>query len=162
MAKGALITTAVLVVLVGLVAAGYHVMANREETFCGFCRRAIHANSKVVAEIDGRRRTVCCARCAISEAYQEKKPVRLITVTDYISSTPLDPKRAYFVDGSRQILCDHDAAILDETKHAFSQTFDRCSPGTYAFARREDAVAFARENGGVMLQLKELMQGVAQ
>ncbi len=162
MAKGALITTAVLVALVGLVAAGYHVMANREEMFCGFCHRVIHANSKVVAEIDGRRRTVCCARCAISEAYQEKKPVRLITVTDYISGTPLDPKQAYFVDGSRKILCDHDAAMLDETKHAVSQTFDRCSPGAYAFARREDAVAFVRENGGEILRLNELMQGVAQ
>jgi hypothetical protein len=159
MTKRTLITTAVLVVLVGLVALGYHVMANREEAFCGFCHRPIHANSKVVAEIDGRRRTVCCARCAISEAYQEKKTVRLITVTDYISSTPLDPKQAYFVDGSRKILCDHDAAMLNETKHAYALTFDRCSPGTYAFARREEATAFARENGGVVVQLNELMQG---
>src|SRR5438034_5935241 len=129
MTKQAWIATAVVLAMAGLVAGGYHLMANREGQFCGFCHRSVHPNTKVVAEIDGRRRTVCCARCAISEAYQEKKPVRLITVTDYVSSTPLDPKRAYFVDGSRQILCDHDAAMLDETKHVFSQTFDRCSPG---------------------------------
>ncbi|HZC23219.1 MAG TPA: nitrous oxide reductase accessory protein NosL [Candidatus Binatia bacterium] len=161
MAKRAWITTAVLVVVAGLVAAGYHVMANREETFCGFCHRSIHPNTKVVAEIDGRRRTVCCARCAISEAYQEKKPLRLIAVTDYVSSKSLSPERAYFVDGSRKVLCAHDEAMVDESKHAGQMTFDRCFPGTYAFAQREDAEAFARENGGTVLQLQQLMQGVS-
>lgn len=161
MAKRVWITTAVLAVLAGLVAAGYRLMANREETFCGFCHRPIHANTRVVAEIDGRRKTVCCARCAISEAYQEKKPVRLITVTDYVSSKSLDPKQAYFVDGSRKVLCDHDEAMVDESKHAEQMTFDRCFPGTYAFAHREDAEAFVLENGGTVVQLQKLMQGVS-
>ena len=161
MAKRTWITTAVLVVLAGLVAAGYRVMANREETFCGFCHRSIQANTKVIAEIDGRRRTVCCVRCAISEAYQEKKPLRLIAVTDYISSRSLNPEQAYFVDGSRKVLCDHDEAMVDQSKHVEEMTFDRCFPGTYAFAHREDAEAFVRENGGTVLQLQKLMQGVS-
>ena len=160
MAKRALITTAVLVVLVGLVVAGYRLVANREEAFCGFCHRSIYANSKVIAEIDGRRRTVCCARCAISEAYQERKPLHLIAVTDYVSSKSLDPKQAYFVDGSRKVLCAHDEAMVDESKHAQQMTFDRCFPGTYAFAHREDAEAFVRENGGRVLQLQKLMQEI--
>jgi hypothetical protein len=160
MAKRAWITTVVLVVLAGLVAAGYRLMFNREEAFCGFCHRSIHANTKVVAEIDGRRRTVCCARCAISEAYQEKKPVRLIAVTDYVSSKSLDPKQAYFVDGSRKVLCSHDEAMVDESKQIHEMTYDRCFPGTYAFAHREDAEAFVRENGGTVLQFQQLMQGV--
>ena len=161
MTKRAWIATAVLVVLAGLVAAGYRVMFNREEVFCGFCHRSMHANTKVVAEIDGRRRTVCCARCAISEAYQEKKPLRLITVTDYVSSKTLNPEQAYFVDGSRKVLCAHDEAMVDQSKHVQQMTFDRCFPGTYAFAHREDAEAFVRENGGTVLQLQQLMQGVS-
>ena len=161
MTKSAWITTVVLVVLAGLVAAGYRVMANREDTFCGFCHRSIHSNTKVVAEIDGRRRTVCCARCAISEAYQEKKPLRLIAVTDYVSSKSLDPEQAYFVDGSRKVLCAHDEAMVDQSKHVEQMTFDRCFPGTYAFAHRDDAEAFVRENGGTVLQLQKLMQGVS-
>lgn len=160
MTKRAWITTAVLVVMAGLVAAGYRVMANREDTFCGFCHRSIHPNSKVVAEIDGRRRTVCCARCALNEGLQEKKPVRLISVTDYVSGGSLAPEKAYFVDGSRKVLCAHDAAMVDESKHVEQMTFDRCFPGTYAFARREDAEAFVRENGGTVLQLEKLMQEV--
>lgn len=161
MTKRAWLTTAVLVVLAGLVAAGYRLMANREETFCGFCHRSIHANTKVIAEIDGRRRTVCCARCAISEAFQEKKPLRLIAVTDYVSSKSLNPEQAYFVDGSRKVLCAHDEAMVDQSKHVQEMTFDRCFPGTYAFAHREDAEAFIRENGGTVLQLPKLMQGVS-
>lgn len=161
MAKRAWITTAVLLVAAGLVAAGYRVMANREDTFCGFCHRSMHPNTKIVAEVDGRRRTVCCVRCAISEAYQEKKPLRLISVTDYISSKSLNPQQAYFVDGSRKVLCSHDENMVDESKRMQPMTFDRCFPGTYAFAHREDAQAFVRENGGTVLQLQQLMQGVS-
>ncbi len=160
MTKRAWITTAVLVVVAGLVAAGYRVIANREDTFCGFCHREIHPNTRVVAEIDGQRRTVCCARCALNEAYQEKKPLRLIAVTDYLTSRSLIPEQAYFVDGSRKVLCAHDAAMVDESKHAEQMTFDRCFPGTYAFAHREDAETFVRENGGRVLRLQELVQEV--
>ncbi len=160
MAKRALIAVAAGLVLVGLVVAGYQLVANREGSFCGFCHRPIHANTKVIAEIDGRRRTVCCARCAISEAYQEKKPVRLIEVTDYVTSKSVDPEKAYFVDGSRKVLCNHDAAMLDEGKQVHEMTYDRCFPGTYSFAHRIDAEAFVRENGGSIVQLQTLMQGV--
>ena len=160
MAKSVLITVAVGLVLVALVFAGYWTVANREQSFCGFCQRPIHANTKVIAEIDGRRRTVCCARCAISEANQEKKAVRLIEVTDYVTSKSVDPEKAYFVDGSRRVLCNHDAAMLDESRQVHEMTYDRCFPGTYAFARREDAEAFVRESGGSVVQLHALMQGV--
>lgn len=159
MPKNSWIATAVLLVMAGLVAAGYHLMANREDKFCGFCHRSLHPNTKVVAEIDGRRRTVCCVRCAINEAYQEKKPLRLITVTDYLSGKDLDPNQAYFVEGSRRVLCQHDEGIVDETKHVQEMTYDRCFPGTYAFARREDAEAFERENGGTVSSLQKLLQG---
>ena len=163
MAKRVLISTAVSLFLLGLAGVGYyHLMLRQSEAFCGFCHRAVHAQTQVIAEVDGHRRTVCCARCAKTEALQEKKPVRLILVTDYVSGKGLKPEQAYFVEGSRKVLCARDMTMVDETKHAFSQTFDRCSPGTYAFARREDAVAFARENGGVLLRLNEMMQGAAQ
>ena len=161
MTKRAWIATVALVVVAGLVAAGYRLMADREAAFCGFCHRSIHANTKGIAEIDGRRRTVCCARCAISEAYQEKKPLRLVAVTDYISGKSLNPDQAYFVDGSRKVLCAHDEAMVDQSKHVEQMTYDRCFPGTYAFAHREDAEAFVRENDGKVLQLQKLMQGVS-
>ena len=161
MARQTWVATAVVLVITGLVAAGYHLMAKREAEFCGFCHRSLHPNTKVVAEIDGRRRTVCCARCAINEAYQEKKPLRLVTVTDFITGKDIDPKQAYFVEGSRRVLCTHDMAMVDESKHVQPMTYDRCFPGTYSFARREDAEAFERENGGTVLALAKLLDGVS-
>lgn len=160
MAKQSWVAAAVVLVLAGLVAGGYHLMAKREAEYCGFCHRSLHPNTKVVAEIDGRRRTVCCARCAINEAYQEKKPLRLISVTDFLTGKDVDPKQAFFVEGSHRVLCTHDGAMVDESKHAQAMTYDRCYPGTYAFARREDAEAFEQENGGTVLPLAKLLEGV--
>ena len=161
MRKRAVIASAVGLILLGLLGLGYYrMMVNQPEAFCGFCHRPIHAHAQVIAEVGGRRRAVCCARCAMTEAFQEKKPVRLIEATDYVSGNTLKPEQAYFVEDSRKVLCDHDAPMFDETKHVEPMTFDRCSPGAYAFARREDAVAFTQENGGVVLQLNEMMQGV--
>ena len=160
MAKRTVIPTTVVLVLLVLLGAGYYrLMEKQEKAFCGFCHRHVHANTRVVAEIDGRRAEVCCVRCAISEAYQEKKPLKLISVTDYVSAKSLDPQKAFYVDGSRKVLCSHDEPMFDESKHAEHLTFDRCFPGTYAFAHREDALAFMRDNGGIVVQLPQMLQG---
>jgi hypothetical protein len=62
MAKLALIPSAVGLLLLGLMGLGYyHLMVKQSEAFCGFCHRPIHAHARVIAEVGGRRRTVCCA-----------------------------------------------------------------------------------------------------
>lgn len=147
------------VAVLALVAAGWWWYANRRgsETICGFCHRPISSQARVVAEVGGRRKNVCCARCAITEAVQQKKTLRLISVTDYASGRVLAPEQAWFVEGSRKVLCNHDIARTDEMKHTEELAFDRCSPGTYAFARKEDAQAFIRANGGVVRRLGEML-----
>ena len=157
-------TTAFLVfgvVALVLAAVGYWGVRSRPDLACGFCQRPISPQTKAIAEIDGRRKTVCCPRCAVTEGRQEKKPVRLIEVTDYTAGTRIKPEDAFYVEGSRKMACSHDAPLLDETKREHAMVFDRCSPGAFAFARREDAEAFVKENGGVVEGMKELM-GEAQ
>jgi hypothetical protein len=63
----------------------------------------------VTAEIAGKRTQACCARCAISEANQQHKPIRLIEVHDYRTGRGFSPANAWFVEGSRVIVCEHDA-----------------------------------------------------
>ena len=76
--------TVILLILVGAGAyAWFRNIAHPSPVACGYCLRPLHANVKVTAEIDGKRAEVCCPRCAITEANQEHKPVRLITVHDY-------------------------------------------------------------------------------
>jgi len=158
MAKKASIYVGVAVlVIAGLLAGGYRLMNRRSETLCGFCQRHINPRSKVVAEVGGRRRDVCCAHCAVTEARQEHKPLRLIAVTDYQSGGTLDPEQAWYVDGSRVVACEHDMARMDMTKHAEQLAFDRCSPGTFAFRDRRSAESFVEQNGGILRRLPELL-----
>ena len=150
-------------VLAALLAGGWYFgVRSRTGNVCEICQRQISSAARVTMEIGGRRLDACCARCAITEALQERRPVRLIRVTDYATGSGLDPQQAWFVDGSRKVLCSHDQPMMDEMKHAEHLAFDRCYPGAYAFARRGDAENFVRQNGGVILRLGQLMEGVPQ
>src|SRR6266545_3442937 len=108
--KISIIGSVVVLALAALFGGGYWVMNRRAETVCGFCQRHINPQAAVVAEIGGRTRHVCCAHCAVTEARQEHKPVRLISVTDYLTSHRLKPEDAWYVDGSSVVACEHDMA----------------------------------------------------
>lgn len=147
-----------LVVAGSLTAGGYRVMKQRSEASCSICQRHINKRARVVVEIGGRRRVVCCAHCARTEGQQENKPVRFIEVTDYPTGKSFNPEEAWFVDGSRVMACEHKMSMPDEMKHTQEAVFDRCSPGTFAFHERQAAEAFTAENGGVVLRLAEFMR----
>lgn len=149
----------VLVAIAGLLVAGEWSVHKRSEEMCGICARHIQRQAAVIAEIGGRRHYVCCAHCAITEGLQEHKAVRLIEVTDYASGRKLDPTHAWYVEGSRIVACTHDMTRMDEMKRVEQPTFDRCSPGTFAFASHEDADSFASKNGGTVESLGEMFAG---
>lgn len=154
---GLLIVTVVAAALIG---ASLWVLKRQERDICGVCRREIRAQARAVIEVDGKREPVCCARCALTLMRQLGKPVRLVEVTDYASSRPMRPDDAYYVEGSRIILCEKHEPMLDGTKHPYDRAFDRCEPSLYAFARRADAEQFAQEYGGVVRSLSHLLQEV--
>ena len=149
-----------LVVVAGLLIAGEWSLHRRSEEFCKICSRHINPKAGVIAEIGTRRQRVCCAHCAVTEGLQEQKPVRLIEVADYSTGRKLDPSHAWYVDGSRVVACEHDMARMGEMKQVQPAAFDRCSPGTLAFATRAEADSFATINGGAVLNLEEMLAGV--
>lgn len=158
MARKVSIAALVLLVVVGgLLVTGEWMVKRRTETVCGFCNRPIQPNLGVVAEVGGRRRRVCCARCAVTEARQENKPLHLISVTDYTTGRQLAPEHAWYVEDSRAIACNHDMAMVDQDRQVERVAFDRCSPGTFAFADKKDADAFVARNGGVVHNLQEML-----
>ncbi|MFB3813047.1 MAG: hypothetical protein ACE14L_02965 [Terriglobales bacterium] len=148
-----------LVVIGGLLLAGEYVVLRRSHELCSLCQRSINPRARVMAEIGGERRNVCCAHCAITEGIQQRKPVRFLWVTDYNSGAHLDPAKAWYVEGSRVLACEHDMAHMDMSKHPQQLSFDRCSPGTFAFGSRVAAEAFAQANGGVVLPYEAVMRG---
>ena len=160
--KASIYSTLVLIVVAGLFAGGYLLMNRRSRMECGFCRRQINAKAHVVAEVGGRQRDVCCTHCAVTEARQEKKSLRLIAVTDYPTGKLVSPEGAWFVEDSRVIACQHDMSKMDESKHMEQLAFDRCSPGTFAFSDRKAAEAFVDQNGGVLRSLPEVLAEAEQ
>ena len=151
------------VLLVFLAVCGYawqRYILHPKPLTCGYCLRPLHANLRVTAEIDGKRADVCCAHCAITEANQQHKPLKLITVRDYPTGDALQPEKAWFVEGSRVMACEHDAMHMNEMKETQDLAFDRCSPGTFAFADRSNAEAFVARSGGSVLSFQDLMREV--
>jgi hypothetical protein len=151
----------ILLIAAGAVIYGwFRYVSHPNPVACSYCMRPLHANLRVTAEIAGKRAQVCCARCAISEANQEHKPLHLIEVHDYSTGKAVTPERAWFVEGSRAMACDHDAMRMDEMKQTQELAYDRCSPGTFSFANKSDADAFVATNGGTVLSFAQLMSEV--
>lgn len=150
--------TATLLIIVGAGVFGwFRFVAHPAPTTCGYCLRPLHANLKVTAEIDGKRAEVCCPRCAITEANQQHKPVRLITVHDYSTGKAMSPESAWYVEGSRVLACTHDGMHMGEMKETQEMEFDRCSPGTLTFATKQQAEDFTSANGGTAISFEQLM-----
>jgi len=153
------ITFALLVLIVaGAATFGwFKFIARPAPVACRYCLRPLHANVKVTAEIDGKRAEVCCPRCAITEANQEQRPLRLITVHDYSTGKAMSPDKAWYVEGSRVLACEHGAMHMDDMKDTQEMAFDRCSPGTLTFATQQEAGDFSAANGGAVISFAQLM-----
>ena len=154
---GIVVLSVIVLALLGLGA--YEWKSLRNPQACGFCRRPISERLRTVVEIDGVRTQVCCPRCAVTESHQEHKAIRLVTVRDYSTAKDLDPAKAWYVSGSHAFACTHDSVRMDEMKQPEALGFDRCSPGTFAFAKREDAELFINQHGGRVLTMEQLLEG---
>lgn len=146
--------------LVAFVAGGFWMIRHGGHEECSVCRREVHAQSRAVAMVNGQREVLCCARCAITLAHQRGKSVRLVQVADYSTERLLRPEDAFYVEGSRIVLCERHEPVMDPTKHAMERVFDRCEPSLYAFSRRGDAETFARQNGGAVLTAEQVLREV--
>jgi nitrous oxide reductase accessory protein NosL len=151
------IFTVLVAILLVMGSAAYWFAESSANKTCGFCQRPLDPHLSVTAEIAGHKKQVCCALCAVTEANQEHKPVRLLEAHDYPTGKTIDPAKAFYVDDSRAVACTHDMARMDQSKHSDQLAFDRCSPGAFTFEKRNDAEAFIRQNGGVLLSYTELM-----
>lgn len=153
--KWMLIPAGVLVVMAS-VALVQH-FRREEQSLCPFSNRQVHPGSRAVVELEGKRVTACCIRCALTARHQGQK-VRLVEVSDFPSGAPLSPDAAFYVSGGPVVLCERHEPKLDAEKQAHPVAFDRCEPSIFAFTRREQAEEFARSNGGAVRRLPEILQ----
>jgi hypothetical protein len=107
--------------------------------------------------VGGRSEVFCCPSCAMSQRDQTGKPVTVTQLTDYNTGARLAPAAAWIVRASDVNPCiQHQHAIVNADKRVAAVEFDRCAPSLLAFARREDAAAFAARHSGQVLRFNEL------
>jgi hypothetical protein len=151
---------AVLVLLAAAIGLGYAAFNGywrSQPEQCYACQRLIHAHSRTVAIVDGKPRTFCCPACALSEHEQERKPIRVTELTDYLTGARLSQKSAFLVKGSDVNMCVRAHSMLDADKRAAQLHYDRCLPGLLAFASEDQAMQFAREHGGQVLPFEAIV-----
>ena len=143
-------------VVLGLGYAGWRISRSSEPQVCQVCSRPIHAHSRTVGLVADRRELFCCPACALTTHDQNGRPVRIVELTAYETSSPLSPSQAYIVRGSDVNACAQQHGPVDQDKQPTIVHFDRCSPSLLAFVGREAATRFAKEHGGKVLSFSEL------
>jgi hypothetical protein len=128
---------------------------------CALCHRRVHAGMAVRVAVAGHApETACCLRCAISYAEQTDKAVRVLSVTDYLSHTPISAASAVYVVDSAVEPCSGPPLEVPANRHgAPVLNWDRCLPSVIAFAARADAEEFQTQNGGRIESFHDLVQG---
>ena len=152
----------VLAVVLGLGYAGWRISRSSEPQVCQVCSRPIHANSRTVGLVGNRRELFCCPACAMTTHDQNGRPVKIVELTDYETSSPLAPSQAYIVRGSDVNTCAQQHGPVDPDKQPTDVHFDRCSPSLLAFVGREAAGRFARQHGGEVLNFSALAAGYSR
>ena len=150
-----------IVLAVGVVAAAVAFSARslrRTSTaeMCDVCQRPVHAHSKTVALLGGRRDVFCCPACALTAQRQSGRPLKWAALTDYETGRRLSPEQAVLVRGSDVNPCDNVHVLRDATGQPSAEQFDRCSPSILAFAGRDAAARFMAAHGGRLVTVSEL------
>ena len=147
-----------LVVVLSVLGGAWYFVSHRQPKVCPFSGREIHAQTRALVTVGGRRYETCCVRCAIIEAQQTGKPLRVLKVADYESGKLLDPGSAWFVESSNVNLCMRMAPAVESRgrESVYVRTFDRCSPSVLAFSSEQHARAFIAQHGGVLKRLTDL------
>jgi hypothetical protein len=147
---------AVILAAVAVVAGGavWWSFARHAMESCEACLRGVHAESRTVGLIEGKRAVFCCPTCALTEHKQSGKHVRISHLTDYLTRASLEPGKAVLVRGSDLNPCRDSQAHLSHDKQPLHVHFDRCSPSILAFATRDAAMSYLRRHGGQITDLR--------
>jgi len=135
--------------------AGWRTFSYSNAAECYACNRPIHAHSKTIAVVNGRRRVFCCPACALSLHEQAGKPIQVTELTSFLNGKALSPDNAYLVKGSNVNMCERTLEFVEENKRPADLQYDRCAPSLLAFAQRSEAVDFTREHGGEVVAFKD-------
>jgi len=117
---------------------------------CPLCARDIHQGMQVKITHHGIPFHTCCMACALTYKKQATD-VEIVSATDFLTGSAIDPKNAYYVIGSEISPCIQDPKVqkfIREPHSALHECYDRCEPGILAFRNLNDAEKFKKDHGG--------------
>ena len=153
-----------LLVVLFVLSGAWYLVSHRQPKVCPFSGREIHPQTRALVTIEGRRYETCCLRCAIIEAQQTGKSLRVLKVADFETSKLIDPERAWFVESSDVNLCMRMAPAVESRgrESTYVRTFDRCSPSVPAFSSEQHARGFIAQHGGTLKRIAALQVEAAK
>ena len=151
-----------MIVMIALALGGWWLVRQHEAKVCPLSGRVIHKQTRAYVTIGKRNYETCCLRCALIEARQTGKQLRVREVADFNTSRLLDPAKAWYVEGSDVNLCMRSTASAQNPggHGVYLRMFDRCSPSVLAFHDEQHARAFIAQHGGALKRLDDLLREV--
>jgi len=151
-----------LIAVLALLGGAWYFASHRQPKVCPFSGREIHPETRAVVTVGGTKYETCCVRCAIIEAQQTGKPLRVLKVADFETGKHIDPSRAWFVEASSVNFCMRmsPAAEGPSRESVYLRAFDRCSPSVLAFSSEQHARDFIAQHGGALKRLNDLQSEV--
>ena len=129
-----------LVLFTAVAAAAHRVEPPKACQSCGMDRVAFAQSRMVIVYADGTTTGICSLNCAVIEMKQNKgKRVTALKVADYVTKELIDAKDATWVVGGNK------PGVMT-------------SLAKWAFAKKEDAHKFIRENGGRVTSFSEVLE----
>ena len=143
--------------VIAVLGGAWYLVSHRQAKICPFSGRAIHPQTRALVTIGGKKYETCCVRCAIIEAQQTGKPLRVLKVADFETRRLMDPGNAWFVEGSAVNMCMRmsPAAESHGRESVYVRAFDRCSPSVLAFSNEQHAHDFIAQHGGALKRLAD-------
>ena len=143
-----------------LAGGAWYLLHQQQAKVCPLSGRPIQPKTRALVIIGGKDYETCCVRCAITEAQQTGKPLRIRKVADFENGKLIDPANAWFVESSDVNLCMRmsPATLSPGRQTVHLRVFDRCAPSVLAFSSEKDARAFIAQHGGVLKRLEDLLK----
>lgn len=148
--------------IIATLGGGWYVLSRMRAKVCPFSGRVIQRQTRAFVSIGGQKYETCCLRCAIVEAQQTGKTLRILKVADFNSGRLLNPGKAWFVEDSTVNLCVRTTPGAESPgrESVYLRGFDRCSPSVMAFSDEQRARAFMAQHGGTLKRLDDLLREV--
>ncbi len=155
------VVSIVILILLVIIASSLFFMEKRKvsASACSICGREIHsAWAFTVTLNNGKKETLCCAKCGLLAMMDQKSKITSGIARDFNTGKQLSPENASYVWASDVDHCPMPKKSDWTDKQPMQLAWDRCIPSLIPFGTREAAETFQKEHGGRVINYSEAVQ----